>query len=128
MGAFHRSYVSPPEQITTATHAESCTLLRPDFAPDRIIDGIDAAKAASHIIAAAFPGRSERDVCIKASHALGASENTIRAILRCETKDASWRLISRAMVFLAAQGKDPLAVIGNDALTRIMSQAMGARQ
>lgn len=127
MGAFHRSIAVPSEKVNTPRHAESCTLLRPDFAPDRIIDGIDAAKAASRIIAAAFPGRSERDVCIKASHALGASENTIRAILRCETKDASWRLISRAMVFLAAQGKDPLAVIGNDALTRIMSQAMGAK-
>ena len=127
MGAFHRSIAVPSAIVNTPRHAESCTLLRPDFAPDRIIDGIDAAKAAARIIAAAFPGRSERDVCIKASHALGASENTIRAILRCETKDASWRLISRAMVFLAAQGKDPLAVIGNDALTRIMSQAMGAK-
>ena len=34
------------------------------------------------------------------------------------------RVMSRCMVFLAAQGKDPLAVIGNAALTRLMQSAM----
>lgn len=115
----------PVERHATDASSKSGRILRPDFAPDRVIDGMDAAKAAAKLIAAAFPGRSENEVCERAAHALATSEQTIRRILRCETKDASWRVMSRCMVFLAAQGKNPIAVIGNDALTAIMGAALG---
>lgn len=97
-------------------------------APERVIDGMDAANAASRLIAATFPGRSENEVCITAALALGVAEQTVRRILRCETKDASWRVMARCMIFLAAQGKDPLVVIGNAALTEIMQAVQGRKE
>lgn len=125
----HLSASPPPlnssPKVNGGGHAKSCTILRPDFRPNSVIAGMDAARAAARLIAATFPGPSERAVCITAARALGVAENTIRAILRCETKDASWRLMSRCMVLLAAQDKDPLVVIGNDALTQVMRRAMG---
>jgi hypothetical protein len=113
----------PLTKVNADRPAESCRIVRADFRPERVIEGMDAARAAARLIAATFPGASENAVCIAAARALGVSENTIRAILRCQTKDASWRVMSRCMVFLAAQGKDPLAVIGNAALTQLMRGA-----
>lgn len=114
-----------PVDINQSRRSESCTIVKPDFRPEVVIDGMDAAGAARDLMLAAFHGRSERDTCERAAMALGVAPNTIRSILRCETKDASWRVMSRCMVFLASQGKDPLAVIGNAALTSLMKSAMG---
>ena len=125
------AYAEPPVASRIASTVQcpkSGSIARPDFRPERVISGMDAAKAAAALIWATFPGRSENEVCAKAAMALGASDQTIRRILHCETKDASWRVMSRCMVFLAGQGKDPLAVIGNAALSQIMRAAMQLNQ
>lgn len=84
--------------------------------PDRIICGDTAARSAAKLIAATFPGRSENDVCQRAAQSLGVGENTIRRILRRETKSASWALMLRCISICAAQGKDPAEIIGRAVL------------
>lgn len=71
-----------------------CPVLRPDFS-GRLQKSLEseAVDHAATIISTAFPGPSEAAVCNRASQALGVAPNTIRGILRKETKRVDFGLI-----------------------------------
>ena len=80
--------------------------------PRRVIEQHDVADIASRLLSVAFAGRSENAVCEAASHALGVSENTIRAILRGHTTRIDARIVLQAAAYCMTIGIDPMRVAG----------------
>lgn len=69
-------------------------------------------EVASRALWAAFPSKSENDLCNRAASVLGVSPDTVRRILRKET-DAKLSLIWPILAMgLAARGIDAIEAIG----------------
>ncbi len=66
----------------------------PFSSPPKVEDALDEA---AEIISRAYPGTSENAICTRAARDLGVGEDTIRRILRKETKNPSWPLLRVAL-------------------------------
>ena len=78
----------------------------------RGVEGAECVEIAAHLIALAFAGPSENAVCQRASEHLGIAENTVRALVRKQTKKPSFELIMMLCGYCVATGKDPMQVHG----------------
>ncbi len=70
-----------------------------------------AVRAAAELVRILFPARSETAMCQQAGRVLGCSEQTVRRMLRGETRSAPWPVVARCQVLAVARGIDPLALI-----------------
>lgn len=105
-----RSQVSCPQRLAEES-SKTCRIIHlPN--PRRVIQEHDAAEITARLLSVAFAGRSENAVCEAASQALGVSENTIRAILRCETTRVDARILLQAAAYCMSIGIDPMQVAG----------------
>lgn len=83
-----------------------------DFKARRVIEAFDPAAMAAALVCAAWPARSENAQCTAAAADLGVGINTVRRIVRGDTRAASWPVMLRVMAFVAERGQNPLAVVG----------------
>ena len=83
-----------------------------DFKARRVIDAFDPAQMAANLIAAAWPARSENAQCVAAAADLGIGVNTVRRIVRGDTRAASWPVMLRVIAHVAEARQNPLAVMG----------------